>query len=242
MNVLRPSVFPPGVVAAQSTRAGGVSPPPLGMNLSFKVGDSQENVVRNRLMFFGGLGIPPDRLAIPGQVHGTSVRLAKQPGDYPETDGLLTDQPGVFLCVSTADCVPVLLFDPVRRVVGAVHAGWRGTAAGIVALAVQMMVKEFGTAANDVHAYLGPAAGACCYYVGQDLESQFPAGCVAHRDGKTYVDLKETNRRMLLATGVIAARVETSPFCTISDSTLFHSHRRDGSNSGRMMAVIGLIA
>ena len=242
MNVLRPSVFPPGVVAASSTRRGGVSPLPLGMNLSFKVGDAQENVTRNRLMFFGGLGIPPDRLAIPGQVHGTSVRVVKNPGEYPETDGLLTAEPGLFLCVSTADCVPILLFDPVRRAVGAVHAGWRGTAAGIAAGGIRMMEKEFGTSAGDVLAYIGPAAGACCYNVGEELEPQFPAGCVAHRDGRTYVDLKETNRRMLLEEGVIAGRVETSPFCTISDSTLFHSHRRDGSRSGRMMAVIGLIA
>lgn len=212
------------------------------MNLSFKVGDAQENVIRNRLMFFGGLGIPTDRLAIPGQVHGTSVRFAKDPGEYPETDAIVTIEPGVFLCVSTADCVPILLFDPVRRAVGAVHAGWRGTASGIAAGAVRMMVKEFGTSAHNVHAYIGPAAGACCYNVGQELESQFPGECVLRRDGRTYVDLKEANRRVLLGEGLIAERVETSPFCTISDSTLFHSHRRDGSRSGRMMAVIGLIA
>lgn len=242
MNVLRPSVFPPGVVAAISTRNGGVSPPPLGMNLSFKVGDTPGNVSMNRLMFFGGLGIPPDRLAIPGQVHGNIVRFAKSPGNYPETDGLVSGEPGVFLCVATADCVPILLFDPVRGAVGAVHAGWRGTAAGIAAAAVRMMEREFGTAAHNVHACIGPAAGDCCYSVGDDLESNFPAECVSRRNGRLYVDLKGANRRILLGAGLIAARVETSPFCTISDSTLFHSHRRDGGRSGRMMSVIGLIA
>lgn len=242
MNVLRPSVFPPGVLAAFSTRVGGVSPPPLGMNLSLKVGDARENVERNRLLFLGGLGVPPDRLANPGQVHGNTVRVAAHPGDFPETDGLLTAVPGVFLTVSTADCVPVLFYDPVRKVVGAVHAGWRGTAAGIVREAMRLLEREFGTPARDLHVCLGPSADACCYDVGPECASQFPAECLERRNGKVYVDLRAANRRILIAAGVNAARVESSPFCTISDSTLFHSHRRDGGTSGRMMAVIGLMA
>ena len=126
MTVIRASVFPPGIVAAFSTRNGGVSPPPLGMNLSFRVGDDPVNVRKNREIFFGGLGIHLAQLAIPGQVHGTNVQHVEGPGEYPETDALISSGRGLFLCVSVADCVPVLLFDPLHNAVAAVHAGWRG--------------------------------------------------------------------------------------------------------------------
>ena len=212
------------------------------MNLSFKVGDDPGNVTRNRLIFFGGLGLPVERLALPGQVHGCTIRRVKNPAEYPETDGLVTAAPGVFLCVSVADCVPILIFDPFRRALGAVHAGWRGTAAGITGAAVRMMMSEFGSAAGGLLAWIGPAASVCCYTVGKDVASAFPPTCVSQRDGSTYVDLKQANKEALLDAGLIPGRIETSPFCTVSDSSLFHSHRRDGKRSGRMMAVIGLIA
>ena len=141
--MIRPSIFPPDIVAGLSTRVGGVSRPPLGMNLSFKVGDLPEHVVRNRAIFFGGLGLSLARLAIPGQVHGAEVRRAGAPGEFPDCDALISNVPNVFLCVSTADCVPILLLDPVRRAVGAVHAGWRGTVAKIIPAAVHAMARDF---------------------------------------------------------------------------------------------------
>ena len=240
MNVIRPSIFPPHVVAAFSTRRGGVSPPPLGMNLSFNVGDTSENVVMNRAIFFGGLGLTLDRLAIPGQVHSATVHAAEKPGPYPETDGLVSDTPNIFLCVSVADCVPILLYDPMLRGVAAVHAGWRGTGSRIASGAVQKMMKEFGTNPRDLLAHVGPSAGSCCYAVGEEVASRFPDEFVSRKDSSLYVDLKQTNRHQLLEAGLLAERIEISPYCTISDSTLFHSHRREGSRSGRMMGVIGL--
>ncbi|MEW6510093.1 MAG: peptidoglycan editing factor PgeF [Bacteroidota bacterium] len=225
-----------------STRTGGVSPPPLGMNLSFSVGDLQENVRRNRAIFFGGIGVPLDRLALQRQVHGAKVQVVRSPGEFPETDALVTAEPRVFLCVSIADCVPILLLDPVRRVVGAVHAGWRGTAAGIVGEAVRTMSREFNCDPRSLLAYIGPAADRCCYAVGQEVASSFPGESLSHRDGRIYLDLKMSNRGQLLSEGMLPHRISVSPYCTISDATLFHSHRREGTKSGRMMAVIGLTA
>ena len=241
MTVIRPGVFPPGVTAAFSTRNGGVSPPPLGMNLSFMVGDDPVNVRKNREIFFGALGIPPGRVAIPGQVHGTTVRRAAGPGDYPETDALISSEPGLFLCVSVADCVPILLFDPFHNAVGAVHAGWRGTASLIVEAAVEAMHAEFGTRPEGLIASIGPSASGCCYNVGADVASRFPPLFVREEQGESFVDLKGVNRGQLLNAGLRPGNVELSPYCTISDTSLFHSYRRDGVRSGRMMGVIGRI-
>jgi len=242
MTVIRPSVFPPGIIAAFSTRNGGVSPPPLGMNLSFMVGDDPANVRTNRGIFFGALEIPPAQVAIPGQVHGTTVRRVSGPGDYPETDALISSERGLFLCVSVADCVPILLFDPLHNAVGAVHAGWRGTASAIVVAAVEAMHAEFGTLPAGLIASIGPSASGCCYKVGADVSSQFPGVFVRKEQGESFVDLKGVNRGQLLNAGLRPGNVELSPYCTISDSSLFHSYRRDGAKSGRMMGVIGRIA
>jgi polyphenol oxidase len=242
MTVIRPAIFPRGIVAGFSTRIGGVSPPPLGMNLSFNVGDDPENVRRNREIFFGSLGIPPGSVAIPGQVHGTVVLKVDHPGGYPETDALISDVQGLFLCISVADCVPILLFDPLRNAVGAVHAGWRGTASAIVTAAVRAMQSEFGTHPSGLIASVGPSASSCCYRVGEDVASRFPSSCVRTAQGESYVDLKGANRSQLLAAGLLPENVELSPYCTISESALLHSFRRDGAKSGRMMGVIGRMA
>ena len=242
MTLIRPQVFPPGIIAGFSTRNGGVSPPPLGMNLSFRVGDDPSNVRKNREIFFGALEIPPDWIAVPGQVHGTTVRRVEEPGEYPETDALISSAKGLFLCVSVADCVPILLHDTQGGAVGAVHAGWRGTASAIVATAVGAMHAEFGTLPSRVVASIGPCASACCYAVGADVASRFQQACVRNDRGVLFVDLKSANRTQLIDAGVPPESIELSPYCTISDPSLFHSHRRDGVKSGRMMGVIGRMA
>jgi polyphenol oxidase len=227
------------LIAAMSTRQGGVSRQPLGMNLSFNVGDDPERVRTNRERFFGGLGIRQDELVVPGQVHGLTVREVERAGSCPETDGLVTSKKRLFLCVTVADCVPVLLADPVTRTVAAVHAGWRGTAGGIVKRAMEILTGRFGVRPEDLLAYVGPSAGTCCYAVGDDVASRFPREVVGRLGDQPTVDLKAANRDQLIAAGLFSRNIEISPFCTISDHELFHSHRRDAASSGRMMAVIG---
>jgi polyphenol oxidase len=136
--------------------------------------------------------------------------------------------------------VPVFLFDPRHNAVAAIHAGWRGTVAHIAGLAVQMMNAEFGTTAADLLAYIGPSASVCCYAVGDDVSTKFDDRFVECRDGRMYVDLKSANRQHLTDAGIPVTRIEVSPHCTISEPDLFHSFRRDGQKSGRMMGVIGL--
>jgi YfiH family protein len=210
------------------------------MNLSFRVGDAEENVRQNREIFFGSLGILPTELALPGQVHGAIVHRIDSPGNFPDCDALLTNVPRVFLCITVADCVPILLFDPTAKAVGAVHAGWRGTASGILTKALERMSVELSVLPRRLRAYLGPAASTCCYVVGDDVASRFEPRFVSRTDAGLVVDLKGANVRELLDAGVPSDQIEISPSCTISESALFHSFRRDRDRSGRMMAVIGL--
>ncbi|MDH4071060.1 MAG: peptidoglycan editing factor PgeF [Ignavibacteria bacterium] len=229
----------PGFLFAMSSKTGGVSPPPMEMNLSFHVGDAEENVRRNRALFFGELGLREVDLAIPGQIHSTEVRLIRSPGHVEKCDGLVSDRSGVYLCVSVADCMPVVLVDRKKRTVAVLHAGWRGTAGGITGRALDIMAAEFRTNRSDIAAYLGPSARACCYEVGGDVASRFPDGAVERRDGKPFVHLDRANRLQLLAGGVSEGQIEQSSFCTVCNGTDLHSYRRDRARSGRMVAVAG---
>jgi YfiH family protein len=242
LQTIRPSIFAdyPEIIAAMSTRIGGVSSAPFDLNLSFSVGDDERNVRRNREMFFGSLGIGLTEIAVPQQVHGSMVLQADAPGRYPACDGLVTATPRIFLCVTFADCVPILLYDPKLRVVAAVHAGWRGTVAAVVRLAIHALTDLFRVSPEDLRVFIGPAADSCCYFVGEDIAGKFPGDCVRENGGRWYVDLKKANRRHLVESGIDEEHIEISPFCTISNPSLFHSYRRERERSGRMMAVIGL--
>jgi YfiH family protein len=225
---------------ALSTRNGGVSPPPLGMNLSFRVGDDPACVEENRRLLLRHIASTPDRLALPLQVHSATVRCIDRPGQYPDCDALITAADDVVIGVSIADCVPVFLVDARRRVIAAAHAGWRGTAAGIATAAVWTMEQEFGCRPDELAGFIGPSAAACCYVVGEDVASQFPPEVTIRGKDGIVVDLKRANLQQLIAAGVRSSRVEVSPHCTITESSLFHSFRRDRERSGRMMGVLRL--
>lgn len=240
MIVLRPALFPQGkVLAALSTRGEPGEAGAMGMNLSFNVGDEVSAVRRNRGVFFGGLGIAEDELAIPRQVHGDSVLHVTRAGEYLETDGLITSNPRVFLCITFADCLPLLLYDPVKHNVAALHAGWRGTALNIVGSGIKKMQQAFGSNPDDLLVYLGPGAGPCCYEIGEDVARRFDPQFVRRGD-KLTVDLKGALISQLLTAGCRKERLEVSASCTIHELQ-YHSFRRDGRQAGRMMACIGLL-
>jgi copper oxidase (laccase) domain-containing protein len=143
--VLKPDIFAayPEIIAVMSTRNGGSSPDPFGMNLSFRVGDDPDCVRRNRERFFGSNDIPSTALAIPGQIHSSNIQVVNAPGEYPDRDALITASREVYLCVTVADCVPILLYEPVARVIAAVHAGWRGTVENILASTIARIDRQF---------------------------------------------------------------------------------------------------
>jgi YfiH family protein len=229
-----------GLTCGLSTRIGGVSPDPLGMNMSFHVGDAPENVEKNRRRFFQHMGITPEQVALPKQEHTSVVRKVLAAGSFESCDALLTDRPGVFLGISVADCTPIFLFDPAKHVVAAVHAGWRGTEQKIAKRTIDAMKREFETDPGNVVAFIGPAAGVCCYEVGSEVAGKFEARFAQKRDGKIYLDVKADNVAQLLHSGVPSMNIEISPDCTICGTKLYHSFRRDRDRSGRMMGIIGM--
>ncbi|MBI4548735.1 MAG: peptidoglycan editing factor PgeF [Ignavibacteriae bacterium] len=233
----------PEIRFAMSSRIGGVSSEPYGMNLSFHVGDHQENVRRNREFFLGKLNIKVDQLANPQQVHGDTVRRVRKPGIYESCDALISNTHEVYLVVSIADCLPIFLFDPETKSIAAVHAGWRGSELRILSKVIEAMKNEFGTKAQNLIAYIGPAAGVCCYEVGQEVARLFSKKYLNQTTmNKIHLDLKLMNKDLLREFDIPESHIEVSEECTICNSIMFHSYRRDGQRSGRMMALIGLRA
>ncbi|HEX9829762.1 MAG TPA: peptidoglycan editing factor PgeF [Bacteroidota bacterium] len=226
---------------AMSTRVGGVSPEPYGMNMSFSVGDAKEHVTENRRRFFDGVGILPEQIALPKQCHSATVVPVDAGGEYKSCDGLVSATPGIWLGISVADCVPIILADPRTKAVAALHAGWRGTRQRIVEKGMSLMSDAFGSKPEHIVAYIGPSAGVCCYQVGVEVAEHFSSPVLTHKNGSVYLDLKLENKRQLQAAGVPIEQIETSPHCTICAPDRFHSYRREKERSGRMMAVVGIL-
>lgn len=180
------------------------------------------------------------------QIHSNTVFNAAGLHDGErEGDALVTDQPGLAIGVRTADCVPILLLDAERRAIAAVHAGWRGSAAGIVRCAIERMGQEFQTSPADIYAAIGPCIRACCYEVGLDVAQQFAAIFPEQKlDATTAqkLDLSEANRRQMQAAGVKPERIFDSCLCTTCEPAQFFSYRRERENPGRMLAVISRLS
>ncbi len=225
-----------------SLRAGGVSVGPLSsLNLGEGVGDAEPSVVENVRRLAEAVGRLPEQLATVRQVHGDRV-VRGTPGVRPEADGVWTDDAtGVWVGVKSADCVPVLLATADGRSVAAVHSGWRGTALGVAARAVETLVRT-GAKASSVKAAIGPCIQACCYEVGPELATrfgaEFGAGVVRAWGVRPHLDLPGAVRATLLGAGLLPEHVDLQSACTACDASRFYSHRRDGGVTGRHLAFV----
>jgi hypothetical protein len=169
------------------------------------------------------------------QIHSSlSIVADRRVGCVGEGDALLTADPGVTVSIRTADCFPILLADRANRAIAAVHAGWRGTAAGIVSETLRRMCDEFGTTPVDISAAIGPGIGACCYRVGEEVSRRFG------RESAGRLDLAAENLRQLIQAGVPPSHIDVMGACTFCDAVRFHSFRRDGERAGRMISYIGV--
>jgi YfiH family protein len=239
---IRPKIFEqfPELVAAQSTKEGGVSAPPYGLNLSNHVGDNPENVLENRRRFYEAIGIPSGaKLVFQNQVHSAIITIATgDEGIIPQSDALITKKQNVFLVVSIADCTPVLLYDPVTKYAAGIHAGWRGTEQ-LIAYSTLKKLLSLGCEAENIYAFIGASASGANYEVGSEVATLFEKKYYSEKEnGKCLLDIKKANLDQLLAGGIPAEQIEVNPRCTITDLDL-HSYRRGGKKSGRMFAVIG---
>lgn len=239
-----------GVAHGVFARQGGVSPAPYAsLNMSVSTGDSRKNVLANRSQAFRALGRDPDSLADLWQVHSADVVVADSPNGerahLGQADTLITDQPNVTLFLRFADCVPILLLDPLRRAIGVVHAGWRGTLKKAVGAAVAAMSQRYGSRPGDILAGIGPSIGPCHYAVGPEVVEQVRQAFGAAADALLppnfagyHLDLWAANEAALRQAGV--EQIEVAAVCTYCHSDDFFSHRAQGARTGRFGALIGL--
>ena len=254
--------FPPfdrisGIKHGFSTRLGGVSRGIYeSMNLSFTRGDDDAAVRENFRRFCDAIGVSAENVVISAQTHTTNVYNATAADrgrgitfarGYTDVDGLLTDEPDVVLCTQYADCVPLFFVDPVRRVIGTSHAGWRGTAAGMARVTVERMHTDYGCEPADILVGIGPSIGRCCFEVDAPVLEAFAATevfddtcCTDDGNGKFHIDLWEINRRFLLKSGVKLDHITVTDVCTRCHPDALWSHRYCGKERGSLAGLIAL--
>jgi YfiH family protein len=224
-----------------------VSPEPWNsLNQGGTVGDARENVVENRRRIFVDIQRPVESIFDVWQVHGTNVICADKPRpletDHLKADAILTDKSSVTLFMRFADCVPVVLFDPIKKVIGMVHAGWMGTVNGVVRHAVKEMQNHYGSEPKQILAGIGPSIGPDHYQIRSDVKQQFESAFGREGDGllisegtSTYLNLWKANEYLLLSAGV--EQIEIAEICTACDLGHWYSHRMEKGTTGRFGAV-----
>ena len=243
-----------GVTAFSSTRQGGYSVGRYGeFNINRYCGDDDEAIRQNREALCRLLGIADTRLLMPHQVHKTEIAIVDEellnaPAEERQQrlegiDALMTNVAGVCIGVSTADCIPVLLYDKVHHAGCAIHAGWRGTVQRIVEKTVARMTATYGTCPADLTAQIGPGIHLDSFEVGDEVydtfaDAGFDMPAISRMYEKWHIDLPECNRRQLLRSGVPVDHISVSPVCTFQQSTTYFSARRLGIDSGRIFTAI----
>lgn len=246
-----------GVPHAFTTRQGGVSTNVFAsLNLGLNRGDAPDRVRENYRRVCQALGVEMDKLVLSSQVHEDAVRQVTMEDagkglekkiDY-SADGLMTNVPGMTLVTFGADCLTIMLYDPAKKAVANVHAGWRGTALGIVDRAVERMEAEYGSRPSDLVAAIGPGISQCCFETHGEVPQAMTAALgdealefvVSLGNGKFKVDLKGLNALRLKRCGILATRIDISPDCTMCSHEKYWSHRYTKGERGSQAALISL--
>lgn len=240
-----------------STRNTGVSEGDFfSLNLGLYSGDKPDFIQKNFNLLFDFTGIKSHQLFIPHQTHGDKIIIVdekflqekseKQQSLLYGKDALITNLSDIYIGVTTADCVPVLIYDPAKKVVGAIHAGWRGTCAKIISKTIEKMSEKFGSNPTDMIAVIGPSISVDVYNVGDELVDEFEnAGfktseIFQQKNEKIHLDLWKANENLLLEKGLKKENIEISGRCTFTEYETFFSARKLGIKSGRMISVIGI--
>jgi YfiH family protein len=239
-----------GLTQAVFTRRGGCSPHPwTALNFGGTVGDDPARVRENRNRALLALNRAPESVYDVWQVHGVSVAIADAPrpqeSPHLQADTILTNTAGITLLMRFADCVPILLHDPVRKVVGIAHAGWMGTVRGTVRMAVEAMQARYDSIPGDIQAAIGPSIGPDHYEIGPDVVAQVrlafgqnSSSLLTDHGGATHFDLWAANRLTLEKAGV--RQIELAGLCTACQTEDWYSHRAERGRTGRFGAIIGL--
>ena len=236
----------PDVVAFSTTRQGGFSTGRYGQfNINRYCGDTDEAIRQNRALLCQLLDIRDDQLIMPHQVHKTEIAVVDENRDsnLEGVDALMTNVSGLCIGVSTADCIPVLLYDPIHHAVCAIHAGWRGTVQRIVVKAVCKMTEVYGSCPTDIVAQIGPGISLDSFEVGEEVydaftHAGFDMSSISERRDKWHIDLPECNRQQLVVAGIPETHISVAAICTVKHAETFFSARRLGIESGRIFTGI----
>lgn len=239
-----PAIFKPhNLIAAQSTRLNNLLQQ-AGKTAIAEFTDDKDAFDREqtREEFLRQLGLNINQLSYSHQVHGNKVLVADKPQSAAGYDAIITSVKGVYVCVTIADCTPVLIYDTKNKAVAAVHAGWRGTVAKIVLETLNTMQKEYGTRGEDCLAFIGACICNKNFEVGDEVAEQFTADEKQFNSErkKYFVDLKQANKNQLMKFGVKEKNIEISDYCTIANNDMFYSYRYEKGKTGRMLALIGM--
>lgn len=232
-----------------TTRKGGVSAGDFeSLNLKYNLGDSEENVNKNREIIGKELGFNTDAVVTSPQVHGDAVKVVDGSTlTFTDCDGFISNKPGVCLATFYADCVPLLFFDPVKKVIANSHAGWRGTVAKIGQKTVKKMSDQFGCKPKDILVGIGPSIGQCCFETGSEVAQRFKENfenfndISIQRDDKYHIDLWKANKSQLEEIGVSNENVYISGICTACNKKDFFSYRGNNRNTGRIGSFIQIL-
>jgi len=242
-----------GIVVAFTTRVGGVSAAPYAsLNLAYHVGDDPASVSVNRHRLCDVFGLQFSRMTCAQQVHGIDVAVVgrEEAGrgrdsyetSIPATDAMTCAAAGISLVMFFADCVPLAIADPVQRAVGVAHAGWKGVLDGIAGALIGRMADAFGSAPEDLLAYIGPAIGRCHYQVGPErialFARQFPDFV---RPSDAHLDLPYLVQKSLDVAGVPRQNVAAADTCTAEHTDVFYSYRSEGGETGRHAAIVSIV-
>lgn len=211
-----------------------------GLNLGFNTGEAPEVIENNRRELFETFNIDSHWVAFANQVHSNRVKIVTDGGTFAETDGLITQVPGLALAIQVADCAAMFIADTKSNIIAAVHAGWRGAAGDIVPRAIEKMI-QLGADSSDCKAFISPCISLKNFEVGNEVANQFPDTFVDFNSyEKPHINLKAFLNHQLKVAGLQESNIEIHPECTIVEEDKYYSYRRDKDESGRMMAVIQL--
>jgi len=239
LDIIKPKIFPIDEIISGVTKANKDLFPPYGFSISKGDIYTQEHIDNYKKILTDSLGIAYKNLKLQMQIHSTNCGDINLDSEISETDGMITNEMGIVLGISLADCGGILVYEPIAKVIAAIHSGWRGSKNKIVEKTINKMICEYKCSVTDMLFYIAPSACTQCYEVGEEFIEYFPESTI-QRDGRLYFDNKAEITKQIIASGGQLSNIEISPICTIEDIN-FHSFRRDKTESGRMCAFIGMI-
>jgi YfiH family protein len=235
-----PSIFPNDKIIAGITQSNFDTFPPLGFSINETDYFDTETVENNRLLLAKELSTTISNFVFQKQIHSNNINIVKKGFPRLDSDGMMTNEKGIFLITSLADCCGILVYDKKKEIIAALHSGWRGTEQGISKEAIRLLIDKYHSNPQDLLVWITPCAGAEDYEVGWDVAKFFPNNIIAQQNGKYLLDLKSVITKQLVDKGVCKHNIQASSESTISNLN-YHSFRRDKDNSGRMAAFIAMI-